>query len=334
MAPLVSVLMPVRDGATYLDQALESIQSQTLSDFELIVVDDGSRDASPEIVASRAAGDPRVRLIRRSKTGIVGSLEAARGLARAPLLARMDADDIALPRRLEHQVARLARGDIDVCGGQVELFPRSQVRDGMRVYEGWLNHLTVVERAALDTYVECPIAHPTLLARREAVAAAGGWRTRAWPEDYDLILRLHRSGVSYCSVEMPVLRWRDHDRRLSRTHERYTQEAFVRCKVHHLRAQFLQPGRSVALYGCGPVGKRFAREFQRQGVEISAFLEVDERKIGKRVYGVPVRPMGMAVEFLASFGVGAVAGSRARADIRAAAADIGRRDGVDFVAVA
>ncbi len=334
MAPAVSVLLPVRDGGGFIGEALSSLTEQTLDEFEVIVVDDGSRDDTAEVVAARAAADARIRLVRQERTGIVSALEAARGLARAPFLARMDADDVALPRRLECQVARLERGDVEACGGQVEFFPCRSVRDGMRAYEAWLNTLTSPQRAARDAYIECPIAHPTMMVRRGALAAVGGWRTRPWPEDYDLVLRLHRGGLRFCSVPVHVLRWREHEQRLSRTSGRYTQAAFVRCKVHHLRAQLIRREGTVVIYGCGPVGKSFARELQRQGVGIEAFLEVDPRKIGKRVYGVPVYAMEQSHEFPDSLAIGAVAGVRAREEIRSAAREIGRRDGVDFVAVA
>src|SRR5207302_689224 len=103
--PLISVLLPVRDGARYLREALASVLAQTLADFELLVVDDGSEDETPAILAGVADG--RLRAIRQDRLGLVAALNRGIEEARAPLLARMDADDVSLPERLERQAAYL-----------------------------------------------------------------------------------------------------------------------------------------------------------------------------------------------------------------------------------
>ena len=326
--------MPVRDAEPYVEEAVVSILEQTVTELELIVVDDGSRDGTAGILAACAAGDPRMRVVTQERAGVVIASERACRLARAPVLARMDADDVAFPDRLERQIDRLGGGDVGACGGQVEIFGQARVSDGMRRYEGWLNSLTSPGLAARDAFVECPIAHPTFAVRREALAAAGGWRACGWPEDYDLMLRLYRSRVAFCAVDAPVVRWREHPRRLTRTDERYTRAAFVRCKVHHLRAYLGTRGRSLVIFGCGPVGKAFSREFRRQGGAVAAFLEVHPRKIGKVVHGAPVHAMEDAAQFVGTPAVAAVAGPRARAEIREAALACGWTEGVDFFAVA
>ena len=166
------------------------------------------------------------------------------------------------------------------------------------------------------------------------LAAVGGYRDPGWPEDYDLVLRLWAAGALFRNVETPVLRWREHGSRRSRSDPAYSLEAFVRCKVHHLRATLLRRFASVVVWGAGPVGKSFARELQAQGSEVAAFVDVDPRKIGHEVHGAPVVSLENAISFRESFAIGAVAGEVARAEIREAVAAEGRRDGVDFVAVA
>jgi hypothetical protein len=163
-------------------------------------------------------------------------------------------------------------------------------------------------------------------ARREVVE----YRRCDWPEDYDLVLRLWARGERFRNVDDVVLRWRDHPGRLSRTEPRYSLEAFVRCKVAHLRDTLLGE-RDVVVWGAGPVGKAFARELAPQVV---AFVDVDPRKIGKQVYGAPIVSADEAPRFVHAFAIGAVAGEAARAEIRTTVAAQGRRDGVDFVAVA
>jgi glycosyltransferase involved in cell wall biosynthesis len=327
-APLVSVLMPVRDEAPYLAEALASLSAQTLEEFEVLVVDDGSRDGSAEIAETHARQDPRFRVVRQHAAGLVSALERARAEARGRYVARMDGDDVALPRRLESQVAALEEDNrLAACGGGIAYFPAGTVREGARRYERWINGLVTVEAAARDVFVECPIPHPTLMASREVLE----YRPCDWPEDYDLVLRLWARGERFRNVDEVVLRWRDHSARLSRTASRYSLDAFVRCKVAHLRATLLRGFERVIIWGAGPVGKSFAREL---GPQVAAFVDVDPRKIGKQVYGVPVVALNAAAAYADAFALGAVAGEEARAEIRAAVTAQGRRDGVDFVAVA
>jgi glycosyltransferase involved in cell wall biosynthesis len=319
----------VRDEAPYLAEALESLSAQTREDFEVVVVDDGSQDHSAEIADAHAARDDRFRVLRQPRSGLVAALEWARAEARGELLARMDGDDVALPRRLELQVAAMQDESLDACGGRIEYFPRAT--KGARRYAGWINSLTTTEAASRDVFVECPLPHPTLVVRRDALERAGGYRDRGWPEDYDLVLRLWARGARFRNVAETVLRWRDHPGRLSRTEPRYSLDAFVHCKVHHLRRTLL-PGRSgVLVWGAGPVGKSFGRAFRD---ELHGFVEVDPRKLGRTIYGVPVIPADEAPRLEDALWLGAVAGEEPRTRIREVIAEQGRIEGSDFIAVA
>jgi hypothetical protein len=247
----------------------------------------------------------------------------------------MDGDDVSVPDRLAVQLAVLEEEQLDACGGRVEYFPRERVREGARRYERWLNGLVTAEAAARDVFVECPLPHPTLVVRREALEAVGGYRDRGWPEDYDLVLRLWARGARFRNVERVVLRWREHEARSSRGRREYELEAFVRAKASFLRRTLLRRyrGRAV-IWGAGPVGKRFARELARQGAEMVAFVDVDPRKIGTRVYGVPVVSHSEGRALRDALVLGAVAGEGARRQLRVLAREQGRVDGRDFVAVA
>ena len=333
-APRVAVVVPVRDEEPFLLEALESLSAQTFSDFEAIVVDDGSTDGSAALAEAHARIDSRFRVVRMPAAGVVAAMERGRSEARAPLVARMDADDVALPDRLEVQVEALEAEELSACGGGVEYFPAAAVRDGARRYERWINGLTTVEAARRDVFVECVLPSPALLVRRDVLDAVGGYRDCGWPEDYDLVLRLWAHGARFRNVERVVLRWREHPERLSRTHAAYSLDAFVRCKVHHLRATLLRPFDAVVIWGAGPVGKSFARELAARDVSVRAFVDVDPRKIGKVVNGAPVVAVDDAPRFGGAFALGAVAGEEARTRIREMVAAHGRREGVDFVAVA
>jgi len=333
--PLVSVLLPVRDGADTLPEALESIRGQTLTTIEILAVDDGSRDESHAILQEVAKADPRIPVFRQGPLGIVPALELARRNARGRYLARMDADDLALPGRLKAQVDLLESDSRTVLAGtRVAYFPREKVRVGALRYEGWINGLTTHETMERDLFVECPVPHPTFLLRAEAVELVGGYRERDWPEDYDLVFRLWEAGGRLAKVPAVLLKWREGGARLSRTHGTYSEEAFRRCKVHFLLRTHLDGGRGVVVWGAGPVGKAFARELQAQGGRLEAFVDLDPRKIGQVIHGVPVVTPGDVGAFGTAFSVAAVGKGRAREEIRSALGGMGFRELEDFVAVA
>src|SRR5436305_1340903 len=122
--PTLSVLIPARNAAATLDEALASIQAQTFEDWEAVVVDDGSTDETPHLLAAWAGREARFRILRSAEPlGIVSSLNRALEEASAPVLARMDADDVSLSRRFERQMERLAEGDVAAVGCQVRYFP-------------------------------------------------------------------------------------------------------------------------------------------------------------------------------------------------------------------
>jgi len=325
----------VRDGAAHLPEAIASLEGQTDGDFEVIAVDDGSTDGTPDLLADWAARDARVRLLRQAPSGIVGALERGRAAARGRWLARMDADDVSEPERFARQRA-LMQSDpaLAACGTQVRYFPRAAVRDGARRYERWLNDLIEPDRVARALFVECPLAHPAFFMSAEAVGRAGGYRERGWPEDYDLVLRLWRGGGLLANVPEVLLRWREGPHRLHRTAPTYAPGAFVACKVHHLRRTLLVGERGVAVWGAGPVGKRFARSLAAAGVPVLAFVEVDPRKIGQEIHGARVLDTegGLAVPDVLH--LAAVGQPGVRRTLRGILAGAGLRELVDFVAVA
>jgi hypothetical protein len=259
---------------------------------------------------------------------MVAASEHARAEARAPLIARMDADDVALPERLELQVAAIEEEGLAAVGGQVEYFP--EPTGGMRAYADWLNSLVTVEAALRDLWVECPLPGPGLTARAELVS----YRDRGWPEDYDLVLRIWEGGGRFRNVDRLVHRWRDHSERLTRTEPAYTLDAFRRCKVHFLRRTLLAGDRAAVVWGAGPTGKALACELLAAGTPLAAFVEVDPRKLGKRIHGAPVVPVERAGDFSGALALGAVSGPEGRARVRELAAGLGLVEGTDFVAVA
>ena len=186
--PMVSVLLPVRDGLPYLPASVDSILNQTYGNLELIVVDDGSLDKSREWIAARALQDHRIRLVANPVSGLVGALNYGIGLARGAYVARMDADDIAMPERFARQVAFLeANRHIAVLGTQVHHI--DQNGDPFGKASAFPTNPTAISAALMEK--GCVIRHPTIMARREALVAIGGYRSAlVYAEDFDLWLRM------------------------------------------------------------------------------------------------------------------------------------------------
>lgn len=333
--PPLSVLLPIRNEEGVLRQALDSLASQTYTDFEVLAVDDGSGDGTGEILADAARSDSRIRIFRQEPRGIVAALELARRWARGRYLARMDADDVALPRRFQTQMDLFsAEPGLSAVGAGVRYFPRKRVKDGARRYEAWINGLVTHDEIIRDLFVECPLAHPTLLLRADVLDLVGGYQARGWPEDYDLVLRLWQGGGRFGKVAEPLLKWREGTRRLSRTHAAYSEDAFRRCKVHHLLRTHLAEGRGAVVWGAGPVGKAFARELRAQGGLLRAFVDLSPTRVGQEIHGAPVLPPSRAGTLRAELHLAAVAQPGAREEIRGTLRDMGRVELRDFLAVA
>lgn len=287
--PAVSILMPVRNEARYLGQALRSIAAQTLREWELVVVDDGSTDRTAPILAEAARRDPRIRVLTSEGRGLVPALNAALAAARAPLLARMDGDDVSHPERLGRQVAYLRReGSVGLVASSFRHFPRHLVGMGMAGYEKWQNALVHHEQIMADLFVESPFVHPSTMFRREAIEAVGGYRDMGWAEDYDLWLRMAAAGVRFARLPEPLFFWRERPERATRTDSAYSQDAMRRCKLHHLRKDFLQGEREVILAGAGLEGRAWYRLLGEEGIRVKLWLDVDPRKVGRELHGALV----------------------------------------------
>jgi glycosyltransferase involved in cell wall biosynthesis len=335
MPPLVSVLLPVRNAEETLFACLSSLGAQTLDDHEVVAVDDHSTDGSRARLSGAARADARVRVLDNPGRGLVAALNAAAAVARAPLLARMDADDVCHPDRLRAQAARLqADPGLAVLGTRVRLVGEGRLNRGMRSYVDWLNGLVDHDEIVRDLFVESPLAHPTVMMRAELLAALGGYRSFDGPEDYDLWLRARAAGARFAKLPEVLLDWRDGPERLSRTDPRYAPARFRAVKIDALEAGALAGGRPAVLWGAGPVGKGWSRALFARGHRVAAFVEVHPRRIGQRIHGVPVVPVHAAAATPGALHLAVVGRPGARADIRRHAAALGLRDGEDLIAVA
>ncbi len=332
--PRVAVLIPVRDAEATLSACLESLRRQALTRWECVLVDDGSRDGSAQLAAAAAAADPRFRVLRRPPRGIVAALNDGLRACRAPWVARMDADDLMHRERLARQLAALeADPTLAGVGCHVRLFPRTDLGEGIRAYEDWLNAVDGPEAVAREAFVECPIAHPTLVARRDTLLHHR-WRDTPWPEDYDLVLRLLASGERLGVVPERLLSWRQGEGRLSRRDPRYGIDRFTACKAAFLAWGFLLETPEYILWGYGGTGRALRRALARLERHPTHIVELHPGRLGQTIHGAPV----VGPEALATLPrrpiVASVSGRGPRAQIRARLASMGFVEGSDFVVAA
>jgi glycosyltransferase involved in cell wall biosynthesis len=333
MTPRISILLPARNAATTLGACLRSIQRQTEQSWECILVDDGSTDATGAIAAAAQEKDPRFRVISTPPLGLVAALNEGLRHCTAPLIARMDADDLMHRARLGAQAGALdANSALSAVGSHVRLFPRSSVSPRLREYEHWLNRLQSEHDVYRDAFVECPIAHPTLMMRREM--AALGYADPGWPEDYDLVLRARAAGHRIGVVARRLVAWRNGAGTLSRTDPRYAIERFTDCKAHFLAAGFLAETATYVLWGYGSTGRALRRALITRGKTPSHIVEVKRERIGQRIHGAEVIAHTRMAELRGRPIVVSVARIGPRTEVREALAMLGFVEGQGFVCAA
>ena len=190
-SPAVTVLMPVYNADRFVARTVDSILGQTFADFEFLIINDGSTDRSLEILRDYARRDPRVRLVSRPNTGYVVALNEGLGLAKGEFVARIDADDLSDPRRLDLQVARMrAEPDLVALGSNA-----NAMDEHGRMLGDYDVPLTHEEIEAAHLRGSSSIHHPAVMLRPEAVKRVGGYRRQFMPcEDFDLWLRLGEVG--------------------------------------------------------------------------------------------------------------------------------------------
>ncbi len=289
--PEVSILLPCRNAQETLPACIDSIRQQTFGRFEVVAVDDHSEDRTGALLQQAAMADSRFRLLRSPEPGLVPTLNYGLDQARCDLIARMDADDLMHPRRLELQATHLQDNPgVDVLGSRVHGFPEEVLTDGFIEYLRWQNACIAETAIRNDIYLESPLAHPSVMFRRTVIQDAGGYLNGDFPEDYELWLRLIHRGARIEKLPQTLLDWRDDPDRTSRQDPRYSRQNFDRLRARYLiRDQRLAENRDqIAIWGAGRITRKRAGHLLELGIRPVVWVDIDPNKIGNRLDGVPV----------------------------------------------
>lgn len=251
--PIISVAMSVYNGERFLASAIESILAQSLDRFEFLILDDGSRDGTRAIIEHYAASDARIRATFRPNKGLVASLNELIGAARAPLVARMDADDLCHPERLAKQHAFLtAHPEVGVVGSWTDDIDEQDRPYGVTAPDHPVTHEAFLEAIEQGLPLLC---HPAVMFRRDLVLGVGGYRAAfRHCEDLDLWLRL-ASLTRIANIPERLLHYRHYGEQVSSRHATLQQVGAAVARLAYAERQAGRHDPTAALDVLPPIAE-------------------------------------------------------------------------------
>lgn len=278
--------MPFFQAEAFIREALLSVLDQDFSDWELIAVDDGSKDRSAQIVSEFVFEDPRFRLFQNPSKGIIPALELGLKKARGRYLGRFDADDL-LPAERLGQMYDLLQGckPKTIVTGLAEYFSDQAVSKGYVHYQNWLNETNLNGETWDEIYRECPIASPNWLMQTEELRSIGGFSGLEYPEDYDWCFRCYQKGFEVQCLSATTLLWREHPLRTSRNSEHYQQAAFFNLKLKRFLER--EAFESLILWGSGRKARISAALFLEKGIRFR-WMDLEPQRFPNGILGQPI----------------------------------------------
>jgi len=282
---LISILIPVRNGADYLPECLNSILAQTHESWECLIVNDNSTDNTWDILERYANRDSRIKCYQSDGHGITPALRTAYNKSKGEYITRMDADDLMLPQKLEVLITGLIKhGNGHLATGGVEYFSDDGVGDGYIAYADWLNGLTSEGKNWDDLYKECVIPSPCWMLSRADLDTCGAFGSDRYPEDYDLTFRMYASGLKIIACEQILHKWRDYPQRTSRNDPNYADNRFLELKLHWFEQLELELDGTLILWGAGKKGKQIATDLNDKNVKYT-WVTDNVKKVRRDIYG-------------------------------------------------
>ncbi|MBT4289766.1 MAG: glycosyltransferase [Deltaproteobacteria bacterium] len=292
MNPLISILLPVYNASIFVNACLRSIQNQSFTDFETIIIDDGSTDGTYNTISKLIQNDQRFKLFRfQENRGIVAALNEGLEKCCGFWIARMDIDDIMHPDRLMKQLSFMTRHpDIDIQGTQVRLIrDDAPITDGQHNYINWSNQLVEDKTIKQEIFAESPIIHPTFFLSRNYYSKLGNYQDNPWVEDYDFLLRAFNQGAKFGKIAEKLLIKRDHPQRVVRNDIRCKRKAMFAIKTHYFKkSNWFDPTKKLLIIGTGAVGKMLATALMNENIQVDGFINNDHSNKKGTLKGLPI----------------------------------------------
>ncbi len=282
---LISIIMPVKNAGLYLDECIQSIINQEEKNWELLAVNDNSDDNSRAIMEKYSLIDQRITVLDSKGQGIIDALQSGFQDSNGSFITRMDADDI-MPicklKVLKEQLEKKGQGHI--ATGFVKYFSANTLGDGYIHYEAWLNKLTKDGSNFNELYKECVIPSPCWMLYRSDFESIGSFDSPIYPEDYDLVFRMYKGGLTVIPTDKILHHWRDYAHRTSRTDENYMDNRFLEIKCSYFLQLDYDKTKELILWGAGKKGKAIAKYLVAAQIPFRWICN-NERKIGREIYG-------------------------------------------------
>lgn len=277
-SPLVSVVIPFFNAEHTLNRALLSISAQTLTNFECIMADNNTTDASLSIARAWAEKDSRFKWIRAEEQGVANAFNRGASIATGKYLARMDADDEAFPERLRMQCDLLEKdAGCDAVGGMVEYCSHISQSKGFKKYVDKVNAIKTPQQIFLKQFHRMPVVNPSMMWRKASADKYGLYKQGPFPEDYEMWLRWLHHKAKIAKVDGYVLRWHDYPHRITRNHRIYSEEAFLRIKTYYL-AKWLEMNNPhyphVFIWGASRQSRKCSRLLESYNIRIHTFIDI------------------------------------------------------------
>lgn len=283
---LVSILMPAKNAAKYLEACLKSILDQTYSNWELLVTNDHSTDDTFSLLSKFAKQDARIRVFQNVDHGIIAALRLAYSQAKGKYITRMDADDLMSKDKLTLLV-EACEDENTLATGLVTYFSDQPLGDGYIKYANWLNGNLKSKNPFQSIYKECVIPSPCWMMFKSTLNKMCAFDSDLYPEDYDLCFRMRKAGLQVRVVDSVLHHWRDYPERSSRTDPNYADNRFLDLKMHYFLQNDLDADRPLVLWGAGKKGKAIAKMLVKKEI-IFHWVSNNENKIGHDIYGVDI----------------------------------------------
>lgn len=292
--PLVSIIMAVKDTAPYLPACLDSIISQTYTNWELIAVNDHSSDRTPQILAEYAKRDARIKVFHSTRHKLIPTLKEGYQHVNGQLINRMDSDDKMPLDKIEvlvKECQKYGKGTI-IAGGTEHFVDEGEVGGGFRRYEEWLNEVAKNGTHYQEIYQECVIPSHCWIIHKADFDRVRAFEPEIYPEDYDLCFRFYRDGLQVVGIDKILHYWRDRSNRISRTWEEYKDNRYFEMKLRYFYELDRDLSRPLVVWGAGRNGKDFAKLALEKEKGFHWVCD-NERKIGKDVYGIIMEDFNM-----------------------------------------